>query len=136
MPDTITIDLVARDYTKATDPDYQKQLDRGDTDLGVHSITGAKTLLTIDKGVSHLVKTHTRAGTGRRSSCSIKDDTVNATTLVKSKNTVVLSFYGPYNDEESVERLVQIFKGMSTFLQASSEAELRTLLIGSISVPA
>lgn len=135
MSNTITVDSVARVYIKSSDPEYSKQLDRGDTSLGVKEIDGTATLLpATETGLSHLMKQHNRAGTGRRSSISMKDSTHDSSTLVDEKNTVVVSFYGPYNSATSRARLIQLFLGLSTFLNASSGAEIEALLIGAIEV--
>lgn len=135
MPTTITVDSVARAYAKATDPNYQKQLDRGDTGLGVYLVDGTCTLLDAGTGMSHLIKTHNRAGAGRRSSIALKDETTHPTTLVTEKNTVVFSFYGPYGSANSIVRLQELFKGLSALFGGAGISNLEELLIGQVSVP-
>lgn len=53
MSTTITVDAQARAYTPATDPSYRKQLDRGDTKIGVAVYAPSTNLLL--SGTSHLL---------------------------------------------------------------------------------
>lgn len=130
MPITITVDGTARAYSNATDPAYRKQLDRGDTKLAVAKVVPSTNMLL--SGMSHALKTHAAAGnSGRRSTMSIKDETVLTGGSMK-KDTVVVTAYHGYNDEDSEERCVALLAGQYTYLAADDFAEFRKLLRGGI----
>lgn len=131
MSATITIDGTAREFHNATDPAYRKQLDRGDTALAVAPAPASTNLS--NTGISHALKTHAAAGNnGRRSTMSLKDETVDAATGTSHKDTVVITAYHGYNDEDAIERCVRLLEGQYAYLAATDFAEFRALLRGTI----
>jgi hypothetical protein len=130
MSTSIIIDGNTRSYEEAADPNYAKQLDRGDTKVAVAPVTAGTALTLV--GTSHALKTHAKAGpNGRRTVFSIKDECVK-TDGTSKRDTVVVTVYHNYNDEDAIERCVQIFAGQYAYLSANDFAELRKQMRGSI----
>lgn len=128
MSTTLTVDAVARVYEEAFDPNYAKQLDRGDTKVAVAPIVPTTNLLL--SGTSHALKTHAKAGSGRRSTFSTKDECVDDGET--KKDTVVITGYHAYNNEDSVERSCLLLEAQYTYLSANNFAEWKKLLRGGI----
>lgn len=130
MSTTIVVDTIARVFEEAFDPAYAKQLDRGDTALCVATAGTSPSL--VNKGTSRFLKTHGAAGAGRRSTSTLKDEVVIATTGVTSKTTVGVTAYHGYNDEDATTRAPLLLAALYAHLSANDFAEFKRLLKGGI----